>query len=180
MTRGHRHSLLCLSPDLAVTLIPSPLPRPPTDHERAGSGPQGQGHRRPAPGEQGDTPAPGVTSPSPGAPWSPCCPSLSPSQCFRKEAALHTRPAFHPTVASACQEQRTGTVGSVRGGLGSPLLGWGGGDEGPAVPPATGGGPRRGRRVAAGAARCRALRHGTGMRRGGDTGRSGGGHGGPG
>ncbi|NWW11864.1 RAB34 protein, partial [Oreocharis arfaki] len=31
--------------------------------------------------------------------------------CFRKEAALHTRPAFHPTVASACQEQRTGTVG---------------------------------------------------------------------
>ncbi|NXJ18087.1 RAB34 protein, partial [Dicrurus megarhynchus] len=46
--------------------------------------------------------------------------------CFRKEAALHTRPAFHPTVASACQEQRTGTVGSVRGGLGSPLLGWGG------------------------------------------------------
>ncbi|XP_058710432.1 ras-related protein Rab-34 isoform X1 [Poecile atricapillus] len=37
--------------------------------------------------------------------------SLSPPQCFRKEAALHTRPAFHPTVASACQEQRTGTVG---------------------------------------------------------------------
>ncbi|NXO53970.1 RAB34 protein, partial [Aramus guarauna] len=32
-------------------------------------------------------------------------------QCFRKEAALHARPAFHPTVASACQEQRTGTVG---------------------------------------------------------------------
>ncbi|XP_059685249.1 ras-related protein Rab-34 isoform X3 [Gavia stellata] len=31
--------------------------------------------------------------------------------CFRKEAALHARPAFHPTVASACQEQRTGTVG---------------------------------------------------------------------
>ncbi|XP_059722096.1 ras-related protein Rab-34 isoform X2 [Haemorhous mexicanus] len=31
--------------------------------------------------------------------------------CFRKEAALHTRPAFHPTVASACQEERTGTVG---------------------------------------------------------------------
>ncbi|NXC64454.1 RAB34 protein, partial [Aleadryas rufinucha] len=31
--------------------------------------------------------------------------------CFRKEAALHPRPAFHPTVASACQEQRTGTVG---------------------------------------------------------------------
>ncbi|NWY18802.1 RAB34 protein, partial [Aphelocoma coerulescens] len=31
--------------------------------------------------------------------------------CFRKEAALHTRPAFHPTVVSACQEQRTGTVG---------------------------------------------------------------------
>ncbi|XP_074016631.1 ras-related protein Rab-34 isoform X3 [Numenius arquata] len=31
--------------------------------------------------------------------------------CFRKEAALHARPAFHPTVASACQEERTGTVG---------------------------------------------------------------------
>ncbi|KAF1558410.1 Ras-related protein Rab-34, partial [Eudyptula albosignata] len=31
--------------------------------------------------------------------------------CFRKEAALHARPAFYPTVASACQEQRTGTVG---------------------------------------------------------------------
>ncbi|KAL9826334.1 ras-related protein Rab-34 isoform 1-T5 [Geothlypis trichas] len=31
--------------------------------------------------------------------------------CFRKEAALHSRPAFHPTVAGACQEQRTGTVG---------------------------------------------------------------------
>ncbi|NXF52718.1 RAB34 protein, partial [Oceanites oceanicus] len=31
--------------------------------------------------------------------------------CFRKEAALHARAAFHPTVASACQEQRTGTVG---------------------------------------------------------------------
>ncbi|NXB99783.1 RAB34 protein, partial [Orthonyx spaldingii] len=58
--------------------------------------------------------------------------------CFRKEAALHTRPAFHPTVASACQEQRTGVVGSVRAGLGSPLLAWGG-DEGPAVPPAAGG-----------------------------------------
>ncbi|NXQ24232.1 RAB34 protein, partial [Alaudala cheleensis] len=38
--------------------------------------------------------------------------------CFRKEAALHTRPAFHPTVASACQEQRTGTVGSVGRGFG--------------------------------------------------------------
>ncbi|XP_035198727.1 ras-related protein Rab-34 [Oxyura jamaicensis] len=32
-------------------------------------------------------------------------------QCFRKEAALHARPSFHPSVASACQEQRTGTVG---------------------------------------------------------------------
>ncbi|XP_074412852.1 ras-related protein Rab-34 [Zonotrichia albicollis] len=31
--------------------------------------------------------------------------------CFRKEAALHARPAFHPTVAGACQQQRTGTVG---------------------------------------------------------------------
>ncbi|NXA05352.1 RAB34 protein, partial [Sapayoa aenigma] len=36
---------------------------------------------------------------------------VPPRQCFRKEAALQTRPAFHPTVASACQEQRTGTVG---------------------------------------------------------------------
>lgn len=34
-----------------------------------------------------------------------------PPQCFRKEAALHTRSSFHPTVSSACQEQRTGTVG---------------------------------------------------------------------
>uniref|UniRef100_A0A8C3LYA9 Ras-related protein Rab-36 n=2 Tax=Phasianinae TaxID=9072 RepID=A0A8C3LYA9_CHRPC len=32
-------------------------------------------------------------------------------QCFRKEAALHTRPEFHSSVSSACQEQRTGTVG---------------------------------------------------------------------
>ncbi|OXB59531.1 hypothetical protein ASZ78_004504 [Callipepla squamata] len=32
-------------------------------------------------------------------------------QCFRKEAALHTRPEFHSSVTSACQEQRTGTVG---------------------------------------------------------------------
>ncbi|XP_066057892.1 ras-related protein Rab-34 isoform X1 [Chamaea fasciata] len=32
-------------------------------------------------------------------------------RCFRKEAALHTRHAFHPSVASACQEQRTGVVG---------------------------------------------------------------------
>ncbi|NXD64943.1 RAB34 protein, partial [Eolophus roseicapillus] len=31
--------------------------------------------------------------------------------CFRKEAALHIRSSFHPTVSSACQEQRTGTVG---------------------------------------------------------------------
>uniref|UniRef100_A0A8B9IZD6 Ras-related protein Rab-36 n=1 Tax=Amazona collaria TaxID=241587 RepID=A0A8B9IZD6_9PSIT len=31
--------------------------------------------------------------------------------CFRKEAALHPRSSFHPTVSSACQEQRTGTVG---------------------------------------------------------------------
>ncbi|NXL56830.1 RAB34 protein, partial [Chordeiles acutipennis] len=31
--------------------------------------------------------------------------------CFRKEAALRSRHAFHPTVTSACQEQRTGTVG---------------------------------------------------------------------
>ncbi|NXR64227.1 RAB34 protein, partial [Rhadina sibilatrix] len=46
-------------------------------------------------------------------------------RCFRKEAALHTRHAFHPTVASACQEQRTGIVGSAGRGLGSPLLGWG-------------------------------------------------------
>ncbi|NXI09538.1 RAB34 protein, partial [Irena cyanogastra] len=65
--------------------------------------------------------------------------------CFRKEAALHARPAFHPAVASACQEQRTGTVGSVRAAPGSPLLALGG-DTGPAVPPAAAGGPQRGRR----------------------------------
>lgn len=118
--------LLALSvpPELAVTPIPSPLPRPPADHERAGSGPQGQGHRRPAPGEQGDNTSPGVTPPSPVL--TAACPSLSPRQCFRKEAALHTRHAFHPTVAGACQEQRTGLVGSAGGGLGSPLLARGG------------------------------------------------------
>lgn len=65
--------------------------------------------------------SPGVTPPSPVV--TAVCPSLSPSQCFRKEAALHTRHAFHPTVASACQEQRTGVVGSVGRALGSPLLG---------------------------------------------------------
>ncbi|NXH46986.1 RAB34 protein, partial [Dicaeum eximium] len=53
--------------------------------------------------------------------------------CFRKEAALHTRPAFHATVASACHEQRTGTVGSVRRGLGSPVS-HGGVTRGPRSP----------------------------------------------
>ncbi|XP_071621304.1 ras-related protein Rab-34 isoform X2 [Heliangelus exortis] len=46
-------SPLPLSPALAVALSPSPLPpatqAAPLDDERAGSGPQGQGHRRPAP-----------------------------------------------------------------------------------------------------------------------------------
>nr|XP_033778209.1 ras-related protein Rab-34 isoform X2 [Geotrypetes seraphini] len=32
-------------------------------------------------------------------------------QCFKKEASLHLRTSFHPKVVSACQEQRTGTVG---------------------------------------------------------------------
>uniref|UniRef100_H0Z6X9 RAB34, member RAS onco family n=1 Tax=Taeniopygia guttata TaxID=59729 RepID=H0Z6X9_TAEGU len=34
--------------DPAVTLIPSLLPQPPTDHEHTGSGPPGPGHHRPA------------------------------------------------------------------------------------------------------------------------------------
>lgn len=34
-----------------------------------------------------------------------------PSQCLRKEAALHVRKDFHPRVTCACQEHRTGTVG---------------------------------------------------------------------
>ncbi|NWT05296.1 RAB34 protein, partial [Mionectes macconnelli] len=45
--------------------------------------------------------------------------------CFRKEAALQTRPAFHPTVASACQEQRTGTVGGPLSPQGLDWGGWG-------------------------------------------------------
>ncbi|XP_028274899.1 ras-related protein Rab-34a isoform X2 [Parambassis ranga] len=32
-------------------------------------------------------------------------------QCFRKEAALHTKADFNNKVRTACQEQRTGTVG---------------------------------------------------------------------
>ncbi|KAK7883085.1 hypothetical protein WMY93_029259 [Mugilogobius chulae] len=32
-------------------------------------------------------------------------------QCFRKEAALHTKEDFNNKVKTACQEQRTGTVG---------------------------------------------------------------------
>ncbi|XP_063060892.1 ras-related protein Rab-34a isoform X2 [Engraulis encrasicolus] len=31
--------------------------------------------------------------------------------CFSKEAALHTKEEFHPKVKTACQEQKTGTVG---------------------------------------------------------------------
>lgn len=50
-------SPLRLSPGLAVAFGLSPLPpatqASPRDNEHAGSGPQGQGHRRPAPGEQG-------------------------------------------------------------------------------------------------------------------------------
>lgn len=37
--------------------------------------------------------------------------SQCPSQCLRKEAALHVRKDFHPRVTCACQEHRTGTVG---------------------------------------------------------------------
>lgn len=32
-------------------------------------------------------------------------------QCFIKEAALHTKGDFNNKVKTACQEQRTGTVG---------------------------------------------------------------------
>ncbi|NWH39798.1 RAB34 protein, partial [Chloropsis hardwickii] len=69
--------------------------------------------------------------------------------CFRKEAALHTRPAFHPAVASACQEQRTGTVGSARPALGSPRVARRGVGvtRGPRCRQPRVGGPRRGRRV---------------------------------
>ncbi|XP_030041633.1 ras-related protein Rab-34 isoform X1 [Microcaecilia unicolor] len=35
-------------------------------------------------------------------------------QCFKKEASLHSRTSFHPKVVSACQEQRTGTVGRFK------------------------------------------------------------------
>lgn len=34
-------------------------------------------------------------------------------QCYRKEAALHTKVDFNNKVRTACQEQRTGTVGRV-------------------------------------------------------------------
>lgn len=34
-------------------------------------------------------------------------------QCFRKEAAIHTKNDFNNKVKTACQEQRTGTVGWV-------------------------------------------------------------------
>lgn len=83
-TRGHRHSLLPLSPGFAVALVQSPLTpatqAAPRDDERAGSGPQGQGHRRPAPGEQagGTHTGLGVASPSPVlTPVSPLCPPTS-------------------------------------------------------------------------------------------------------
>ncbi|XP_020784300.1 ras-related protein Rab-34a isoform X1 [Boleophthalmus pectinirostris] len=35
-------------------------------------------------------------------------------QCFRKEAALHTKEEFNNKVKTACQEQRTGTVGRFK------------------------------------------------------------------
>uniref|UniRef100_A0A2K5KHI4 RAB34, member RAS onco family n=1 Tax=Cercocebus atys TaxID=9531 RepID=A0A2K5KHI4_CERAT len=38
-------------------------------------------------------------------------------QCLRKEAALHVHKDFHPRVTCACQEHRTGTVGSLVGDL---------------------------------------------------------------
>ena len=34
-----------------------------------------------------------------------------PTQCLRKEAALHVHKDFQPRVTCACQEHRTGTVG---------------------------------------------------------------------
>lgn len=58
----------------------------------------------------------GGRPPRPTASLGPLCfppphPPKHTWQCFRKEAALHTRPEFHSSVTSACQEQRTGTVG---------------------------------------------------------------------
>lgn len=38
-------------------------------------------------------------------------------QCFRKDAALHTKEDFNNKVKTACQEQRTGTVGWGQEGL---------------------------------------------------------------
>ncbi|XP_067102571.1 ras-related protein Rab-34a isoform X1 [Osmerus mordax] len=35
-------------------------------------------------------------------------------QCFCEEAALHTKDGFHTKVKTACQEQRTGTVGRFK------------------------------------------------------------------
>ncbi|XP_006801571.1 ras-related protein Rab-34a isoform X1 [Neolamprologus brichardi] len=35
-------------------------------------------------------------------------------QCFRKEAAIHTKNDFNNKVKTACQEQRTGTVGRFK------------------------------------------------------------------
>lgn len=42
-------------------------------------------------------------------------------QCFRKDAALHTKEDFNNKVKTACQEKRTGTVGWGQEGL----LRWG-------------------------------------------------------
>lgn len=52
------------------------------------------------------TPRPWLLGCGTKAPFSQC-----PSQCLRKEAALHVRKDFHPRVTCACQEHRTGTVG---------------------------------------------------------------------
>lgn len=52
------------------------------------------------------TPHPWLLGCGTKAPFSQC-----PSQCLRKEAALHVRKDFHPRVTCACQEHRTGTVG---------------------------------------------------------------------
>lgn len=46
-------------------------------------------------------------------------------QCFRKDAALHSKEDFNNKVKTACQEKRTGTVGWGQ----EALLRWGGGGD---------------------------------------------------
>lgn len=147
-TRGHRRSLLPLSPGLVVALGPSPLP-PATqaalrDDERAGSGPQGQGHRRPAPGERGGThTGPGVTSPSPVlTPVSPFVPPPVFSEGGRPAHPLRLPPHGGQRLPGAADGHR----GVSPGRFGDPHPRAGGRgcvcvcDEEPTAPPAPGGG----------------------------------------